>query len=73
MLQNDPAERPRGPMPNDHDLAAALTAVEGDHFKCITYWDYVNFTRCGLNVQRIEMFNTIHDLVKVWVQTTILE
>ena len=55
------------------DLAAALTVVEGDRFECITYWDYVNFTRCGLIVQRIEKFNIIHDLVKVWVQTTVLE
>jgi len=55
------------------ELAAALTVVEGDRFKCITYWDYVNFTRCRLNVPRIEVFNIVHDLVKVWVQTTVLE
>ena len=54
-------------------LAAALTVVEGDRFKCITYWDYVNFTRWSLNVRRIEVFNIVHDLVKVWVQTTVLE
>ena len=54
-------------------MAAALTVVEGDRFKCITYWDYVNFTRCPSNVRRIEVFNIVHDLVKVWVQTTVLE
>ena len=55
------------------DRAAALTVVEGDRFKCITYWDYVNFTRRQANVERIEVFNIVHDLVKVWVQTTVLE
>jgi hypothetical protein len=55
------------------DRAAALTDVEGDRFKCITYWDYVNFTRRQANVERIEVFNIVHDLVKVWVQTTVLE
>jgi hypothetical protein len=54
-------------------LAAALTVVEGDRFKCITYWDYVNYTRWGPDVRRIEVFNIVHDLVKVWVQTTVLE
>jgi len=70
-LRGDPAERPQGAMPND--LAAVLTVVEGDRFNCITYWDYVNFTRCRLNVPRIETFNIVHDLVKLWVQTTVLE
>jgi hypothetical protein len=55
------------------DLAAALTVVEGDLFKCITYWDYVNFTRQRSNVRRIEVFNNVHDLVTVWVQTTVLQ
>jgi hypothetical protein len=55
------------------DLAAALTVVEGDRFKCIAYWDHVNFTRWGPDVRRIEEFNIVHDLVKVWVQTTVLE
>ena len=71
MLRREPAERPQGVTPTD--LAAALTVVEGDRFKCITYWDYVNFTRCLPNVRRIEVFNIVHDLVKVWVQTTVLE
>jgi len=70
-LRSEPAERPQGVTPTD--LAAALTVVEGDRFKCITYWDYVNFTRCPPNVRRIEVFNIVHDLVKVWVQTTVLE
>jgi hypothetical protein len=56
-----------------NELAAALTVVEGDRFKCITYWDYVNFIRCPPDVRRIEVFNIVHDLVKVWVQTTVLE
>ena len=71
VLQGRPAERPQGVTPTD--LAAALTVVEGDRFKCITYWDYVNFTRSRPNVRRIEVFNIVHDLVKVWVQRTVLE
>ena len=69
-LRREPAERPQEMMPAD--LAAALTVVEGDRFKCITYWDYVNFTRQRPGVRRIEVFNIVHDLVTVWVQTTIL-
>jgi len=72
VLRSEPAERPQGVTPTD--LAAALTVVEGDRFKCITYWDYVNFTRWPpLNVRRIEVFNIVHDLVEVWVQTTVLK
>jgi len=70
-LRSEPTERPQGVTPTD--LAAALTVVEGDRFKCITHWDYVNFTRWPSDVRRIEDFNTVHDLVKVWVQTTVLE
>ena len=70
-LQSEPAERPQRVKPSE--LAAALTVVEGDRFKCITHWDYVNFTRWQHNVRRIEVFNIVHDLVKVWVQTTVLE
>ncbi|KAF8497034.1 ras guanine nucleotide exchange factor domain-containing protein [Russula emetica] len=70
-LRSEDAERPQGVTPTD--LAAALTVVEGDRFKCITYWDYVNFTRWQPNVQRIEVFNIVHDLVKVWVQRTVLK
>ena len=70
-LQSRPTDRPQGVAPKD--LAAALTVVEGDRFKCITYWDYVNFTRCPFDVRRIEVFNIVHDLIKVWVQTTVLE
>jgi hypothetical protein len=69
-LRRELAERPQGVMPAD--LAAALTVVEGDRFRCITYWDYVNFTRQRSNVRRIEVFNIVHDLVTVWVQTTVL-
>jgi hypothetical protein len=70
-LRSKGAERPQGVKPSE--LAAALTVVEGDRFKCITYWDYVNFTRWQPNVRRIEVFNIVHDLVKVWVQRTVLE
>jgi len=55
------------------ELAAALTVVEGDRFRCITYWDYVNFTRQGTCPHRIEVFNTVHDLVTIWVKRAILE
>ncbi len=70
-LRGEPAERPQRVTPND--LAAALTVVEGDRFECITYWDYVKFTRRRPNVRRIEVFNIVHDLIKVWVQTTVLK
>jgi hypothetical protein len=70
-LRLDPAERPQGVTPTE--LAAAVTAVEADRFKCITYWDYVNFTRQRSKVRRIEEFNNVHDLVTVWVQTTVLQ
>jgi serine/threonine protein kinase len=69
-LRPESAERPPGVTPAD--WAAALTVVEGDRFKCITYWDYVNFTRQPPEVRRIEVFNIVHDLVTVWVQTTVL-
>jgi hypothetical protein len=52
------------------DLAAALTVVEGDRFRCMTFWDYVNFARG--NSRRIEVFNTVHDLIAVWVKKTVL-
>lgn len=71
LLQGEFAERPEGMTPAD--LAAALAVVAGVRFKCITYWDYVNFTRQRSNVQRIEVFNAVHDLVTLWVQTTILQ
>jgi hypothetical protein len=70
-LRPESAERPPGVTPAD--WAAALTVVEGDRFKCITYWDYVNFTRQPPEVRRIEVFNIVHDLVTVWVQTTVLQ
>ena len=55
------------------DLAAALTVVEGDRFRYITYWDYVNFTQGQSNARRIEVFNTVHELVTVWVKRTVLQ
>jgi hypothetical protein len=70
-LRREPAERPQGVTPTE--LAAALTEVEGDRFKCLTYWDYVKFTRQRSNVRRIEVFNIVHDLVTVWVQTSALQ
>jgi son of sevenless len=70
-LRREPAERPQQPTPSE--LAAALTVVEGDRFKSITYWDYVNFTRGRSNMRRIEVFNTVHDLITVWVKRTVLQ
>ena len=70
-LQSEFTERPQGVTLTE--LAAALTVVEGDRFKCITYWDYVDFTRRPFNVRRIDVFNIVHDLVKVWVQKSVLE
>jgi son of sevenless len=70
-LQRDPAQKPADVTPSD--IAAALTVVEGDRFKCITFWDYVNFTRGRSNTRRIEVFNAVHDLITMWVQRTILE
>jgi hypothetical protein len=69
-LRREPAQRPHGM--TTADRAAALTVVEGDRFRCITYWDYVKFTRQRSNVRRIEVFNIVHDLVTVWVQTTVM-
>ncbi|KAI0003230.1 hypothetical protein BJV74DRAFT_881692 [Russula compacta] len=69
-LRREPAERPQGVTPTE--LAVALTVVEGDRFKCITYWDYVNFIRRRPIPRRIEVFRTVHKLVKVWVQDTVL-
>ncbi|KAI0255388.1 ras guanine nucleotide exchange factor domain-containing protein [Lactifluus subvellereus] len=70
-LRREPAPRPPGVTPSD--VAAALTVVEGTRFKSITYWDYVNFTRGQFDTRRIEVFNTVHDLVTAWVKKTILE
>ena len=70
-LQGQRAERPPGTTPAE--LAAALTVVAGDRFRCITYWDYVNFTRQRSKVRRIEVFNIVQDLVTVWVQITVLK
>jgi hypothetical protein len=71
-LRRDPAEQPQGVTVTPTDLAAALTVVEGERFKCITYWDYVNFARQRPSV-RIRAFNAVHDLVTVWVQATVLQ
>ena len=70
-LQREPAERPQDMTPAD--LATALTAVEGDRFKRMTYWDYVIFTRWQSNSRRIEIFNAVHDLITVWVKRTVLQ
>jgi len=67
-LERERRERPQEMTATD--LAAALTVVEGDRFRCITFWDYVNFTR--ENSRRIEVFNTVHDLITVWVKKTVL-
>ncbi|KAI0303378.1 hypothetical protein B0F90DRAFT_1816199 [Multifurca ochricompacta] len=69
-LRCEHALRPSEATPSD--WAAALTVVEGDRFKSITYWDYVNFIRQRSNTRRIEVSNTIHDLIKIWIQRTVL-
>ncbi|KAH9967848.1 hypothetical protein BC827DRAFT_1263627 [Russula dissimulans] len=70
-LRSEHVVRPQRVSPSQ--LAAALTVIEGDRFKYITYWDYVNFTRQGICPSRIEVFNTVHDLVTIWVKRAILE
>jgi hypothetical protein len=48
--------------------------VEGERFKYITHWDYVNFTRGRPSAQRrIEEFNTVHDSIEIWVKQNVLE
>ncbi|KAI0295807.1 hypothetical protein BC826DRAFT_1007721 [Russula brevipes] len=63
--------RPPGVRPSD--LAGALTAVEGDQFKRVTYWDYVNFIRQRPDVQRIEILNALHSNITKWVQRSVME
>ncbi|KAI9457793.1 hypothetical protein BJY52DRAFT_1223704 [Lactarius psammicola] len=69
-LRREPAPRPPGVTPSD--VANALTVIEGSRFERITYWDYVNFIRQRPNTRRIEVFNTVHDLIEAWVQRTVL-
>jgi len=48
--------------------------MEGERFKYITHWDYVNFILGRSNARlRIEVFNAVHDLVTVWVMQTVLK
>ncbi|KAI9508854.1 ras guanine nucleotide exchange factor domain-containing protein [Russula earlei] len=69
-LRREPAIRPQRVTPAD--FAVALTVVKGDRFKYIMYWDYVNFTRTGTSPRRIDVFNTVHDLVTRWVKKSVL-
>ncbi|KAH9039390.1 hypothetical protein EDB84DRAFT_1436992 [Lactarius hengduanensis] len=69
-LRSEPVPYPPGVTPSD--LANALTVIEGSRFERITYWDYVNFVRQRPNTRRIDVFNTVHDLIETWVQTTML-
>ena len=71
LLRGEYAVRPEEMTPAD--LAVALAVVAGARFKCITYWDYVNFTRKRSNVERIKAFKFVHGLVTLWVQTTIVQ
>ncbi|KAH8980822.1 hypothetical protein EDB86DRAFT_3087571 [Lactarius hatsudake] len=70
-LRCEPVPNPPGVTPSD--MANALTIIEGSRFERITYWDYVNFVRQRPNTWRIDVFNTFHDLIETWVQTTVLE
>ncbi|KAH9001757.1 hypothetical protein EDB92DRAFT_1812453 [Lactarius akahatsu] len=69
-LRSEPVPHPPGVTPSD--VANALTVIEGSRFERITYWDYVNFVRQRPNTRRIDVFNTVHDLIETWVQTTVL-
>ncbi|KAH9029102.1 hypothetical protein EDB85DRAFT_1555024 [Lactarius pseudohatsudake] len=69
-LRSEPVPYPPGVTPSD--MANALTVIEGSRFERITYWDYVNFVRQRPNIRRIDVFNTVHDLIETWVQTTVL-
>ncbi|KAH9057103.1 hypothetical protein EDB83DRAFT_2316074 [Lactarius deliciosus] len=69
-LRSEPVPHPPGVTPSD--VANALTVIEGSRFERITYWDYVNFVRQRPNTRRIDVFNTVHDLIEIWVQTTVL-
>ena len=53
-------------------MANALTVVEGTRFDRITYWDYVNFIGHHPNTRRLDVFDAVHDLIKSWVQRTVL-
>ncbi|KAH9057641.1 ras guanine nucleotide exchange factor domain-containing protein [Lactarius vividus] len=70
-LRCEPVPYPPGVTASD--VANALTVIEGSRFERVTYWDYVNFARQRPNTRRIDVFNTVHDLIETWVQTTVLE
>ncbi|KAH9171466.1 hypothetical protein EDB89DRAFT_1106206 [Lactarius sanguifluus] len=64
-LRFESAPYPPGVTPSD--VANALTIIEGSRFERIIRWDYVNFVRQRPNTRRIDVFNTVHDLIETWV------
>ena len=53
----------------------ALTVIEGNRFDKITHWDYVNdLIRVNRDpkTRRLDIFNAVHYLIKIWVQRTVL-
>jgi len=53
-------------------VANAFTVIEGKRFERITYWDYVNYLGHNPNTRRLDVFDAVHDLIKSWVQRTVL-
>ena len=51
----------------------ALTVIEGKRFEKITHWDYVNDLIRHPKTRRLDLFNALHFLIKIWVQRTVLE
>ena len=54
------------------EVAMALTVIEGNRFEKITHWDYVNHIRHP-KTRRLELFEAVRYLIKIWVQRTVLE
>ena len=63
--------RPPPPSVRPSDLAAALSAVAGNWFQRITYWDYVNFIQPRLTARRVELFKSVYNKVTEWVERSI--
>ena len=51
----------------------ALTVIEGNRFEKITHWDYVNDLIRHPKTRRLDLFDAVHFLIKIWVQRTVLE
>ena len=50
----------------------ALTVIEGNGFEKITHWDYVNDLIRQPKTRRLDLFDAVHYLIKIWVQRTVL-